>query len=107
MRPSLKTFSSAALSASFQIWLCRESWEWIISNAVDGIPPTALQSRIPKRARYSKSKLPFQQDNKKYCTNNCGLVNKGNTWYVNASLQCISTMVKFLSDFPGHTNKLS
>ena len=100
VRSSLKTLSSAPLTASFQIWLCRDSREWIIPNTDDGITPTAMESS-------SKSKLPFQQDNnRKYGTNNCGLVNKDNTCYVDASLQCLSTMGKFWSNFSVHTNEL-
>ena len=107
VRSSLKTPGSAALTASFQIWLCRESREWIIPNTADRITPTAMKSSIPKPPSHSNSKLPFQQDNnRKYGTNNCGLINKGNTCYVNASLQCLSTMVKFWSNFSAHTNKL-
>ena len=56
---------------------------------------------------HSKSKLLFQQDNKKYCTNKYGLVNKGNTCCVNASVQCLSTMVTFWSNFSAHRKKLS
>ena len=48
MRSSLKTLSSAGLTASFQIWLHWESQEWIITNAADGITPAAIQSSIPK-----------------------------------------------------------
>ena len=107
VRSSLKILSSAALTASFQIQLCRQSQEWIIPNTANAITPTAMESLIPKPPRDSKSKLPFQQDNnRKYVTNNYGLVNKGNTCYVNASLQCLSTMVKFWSNFSAHTYKL-
>ena len=59
VRSSLKTFSSGALTASIQIWLCWESQEWIIPNTVDGIILTAMKSSIPKPPRHSKSKLPF------------------------------------------------
>ena len=59
VRSSLKTFSSAALTASFQIWLCRESRGWIILIAADGITPTSMQSLIPRPPRHSKSKLLF------------------------------------------------
>ena len=48
VRSSLKTLSSAPLTASFQIWLCQESQEWIIPNTADGIIPTAMESSIPK-----------------------------------------------------------
>ena len=107
-RSSLKTLSSAALTASFQIRLCWESREWIIPNTADGITATAMESSIPKPPRHSKSKLSFQQDNNiKYGTNNCGVVNKGKTCYVNTSRQCLSRMVKFWSNFSPHTNKLS
>ena len=70
IRPSLKTLSSAALTASFQVRLCQEPREWIIPNAADAITPTAMESSIPKPPRHSKSKLPFHQDNnRKYGTN--------------------------------------
>ena len=66
-----------------------------------------MESSIPKPLKHSKSKLPFKQDNnRKYGTNKCGLINKGNTGYMNASLQCLSTMVKFWSIFSAYTNKL-
>ena len=80
VRSSLKTLSSAPLTAFFQIWLCRESREWIIPNTADGITLTAMESSIPKPPTQSKSKLPFQQDNnRKYGISNCGLINKGNS----------------------------
>ena len=107
VRSSVKTLSSATLTASSQVWLCWKSYEWIIPNTADGITPTAMESSIPKPLRHSKSKLPFKQDNnRKYGTNKCGLINKGNTCYMNASLQCLSTMVKFCSIFFAYTNKL-
>ena len=77
-----------------------------------------MESSIPKPPRNSKYKFPFQQDNsrkygtfqqdnnRKYGTNNYGLVNKGNTCYVNVSLQCLSTMSKFCSNFSAHTSEL-
>ena len=66
-----------------------------------------MESSIPKPPRHSKSNLPFQHDNnRKYGTDNCELINKGSTCYVNASLQCLSTMVKCWSNFSAHTNKL-
>ena len=95
VRFSLKTLSSATLATSFQIWLSRESREWIIRNAADSTTPTAIQS-IPKPPRHSRSKLLYEQNNnRKYGTNNCGLVNKGKTCYVNVSLQC-QILVQFL-----------
>ena len=38
---------------------------------------------------------------------NCGLLNKGNTCYVNASLQCLSTMEQLWSNFTFCNNSLS
>ena len=55
---SLKTLNGAALTASLEIWLCQQSWEWIIANPSDGITSTTIQSSIPKPPRHSKSKLP-------------------------------------------------
>ena len=55
----LKTPSSAALTAFFEIWLCWESQKRIIFNAADGITLTAMESSIPKPPRFSKSKLQF------------------------------------------------
>ena len=56
-------------------------------KVADGITPAAIQSSIPKPPRHSKSELPFQQDNnKKYITNSCELVNKDNACYLNALL---------------------
>ena len=52
MGSSLKTLSSAGLTASFQIWLHWESREWIITNAADGITPAAIQLSIPKPPRH-------------------------------------------------------
>ena len=40
-------------------------------------------------------------------TTNCGLLNKGNTCYVNASLQCLSTMEQLWSNFTSFNNSLS
>ena len=38
---------------------------------------------------------------------NCGLLNKGNTCYINASLQCLSTMEQLWSNFTFCNNSLS
>ena len=37
----------------------------------------------------------------------CGLLNKGNTCYINASLQCLSTMEQLWSNFTFCNNSLS
>ena len=43
-----------------------------------------------KKARDSKTKFPFQQDNsKKWHSNNCEMLNKGNKCYVNVWLWCL------------------
>ena len=70
VKSSPKRFSSAVLlTASFQIWLCLESQECINSNADEGITPATMQSSITNPPRHSKSRLPFQHDNKKYHVN--------------------------------------
>ena len=55
VRSSLKTLSSAPLTASFQIWLYRVSREWIIPNAADGIISAAMELSTPKPPGNSKS----------------------------------------------------
>lgn len=38
---------------------------------------------------------------------NVGLINKGNTCYINSSLQCLSTTSLFCSTLTGQSNQLS
>ena len=59
MRSPLKTLSSAAVTASFQIWLCQESRKWIIPCAAGGITPIALQSTVPNSGRHTLRVLNF------------------------------------------------
>ena len=64
-------------------------------------------------AKHSKSKekghsIDFERSVSTITTKkNCGILNKGNTCYLNASLQCLSTMVCFWSNLTSFTTFLS
>ena len=91
LRPILKSLSLASLKASFQIWLARDSKEWI-PTTMDPVINVNLkndeQSLMSSKPIHSE-KVQAPVD---FAINKRGLLNKGNTCYINTSLQCLSTM---------------
>ena len=102
---SLKTLSSAALSASFQIWLCQESQDGLFSILLVAVHLQLSNKQYQNQPGIVSLNIHSNRITKKYHTNNCGLFHKS-TYYVNVSLQCLRTMVKFWSNFSPYTNKL-
>ena len=106
MRPILKSFSLASLKASFQILQARDSKEWIPITTDPAInvklknDKQSCMSSKPILSEKVHAPVHFtinKQSAKTYV--NCGLLNKGNTCSINASLQCLSTMEQLWSSF--------
>ena len=97
--PILKSLSLASLRASFQIWQARDSKEWIpismdpainVNLKNDKQSPLSSKPILSKKVQAPVDFAINKRSAKTYV--NCGLLNKGNTCYINASLQCLSTM---------------
>ena len=98
-RRILKTLSLASLKAFFQIWQARDSKEWI-PTTMDPVINVDLKNdrqslMSPKSIHSEKAQAPVdfpinKRSAKPYVI--CGLLNKGNTCYMNASFQCLSTI---------------
>ena len=122
----LKSLSAVSLKRSFEIWLSRESVEWPKHNITAQSPteknnkPTSfsnVQKKTEKPMKLNKHNLVHNKNTSKVdfqrvtsvstCNKNCGILNKGNTCYLNASLQCLSTMVSFWSNLTMCSTSLS
>ena len=98
MRTSLKSLSLISIKASFYIWLSRYSKEW--SNPTISSPKSSVsKAPHPAVSHSSKKKVykPSLSNSSVPVKSNCGLLNKGNTCYVNSALQCFSVMIPFWS----------
>ena len=114
VQPILKSLSLASLKASFQIWEGRDSKEWIpitMDSAINVYLKNDKQNLMSSKPIHSEKAQPpvdFAINKRSVKTYvNCGLLNKGNTCYVNASLQCLSTMEQLRSNFTFCNDSLS
>ena len=128
VRSLMKSLSLAAIKSSFFIWQSRDSKVW--NNPVPS-PSVSNPTTVSDRDQHSQQQLQVRPENKsKFSTstcksshlpskhkvtklpfiprgNNVGLINKGNTCYINSCLQCISTMPEFWSKLSLSLEKLS
>ena len=116
----MKSLSAESLKRSFEIWLSRESFQWSRNQfPVQGEPQkTSLPSNtLPKKTKPASNKITnntkvssveFQKNvSLMQSYKNCRIFNKGNTCYLNACLQCLSTMVSFWSNLTMCTSQVS
>ena len=90
------------MKKSFEIWLCRNSKSWSLTDESFGpcqkdcssVP--IVKPSFPKR---SWSPKPIRKVAKRR-----GFLNKGNTCYANAILQCLSLFPSFWSDSPSSSD---
>ena len=106
VRSTLKSLSMLSIKTSFQIWLSRNNKDWSKPEKPQS------QSKFPKKK--STSVITQAKDTnvdksvfKSSVKSNCGLLNKGNTCYLNSALQCFSTMVSFWSNLSTIGNTIS
>ena len=98
IKACMKSLSIASIKASFYIWQCRDSNSWK--------DPGTTSQQISKTFENSiKQKHPrkYETPNKtkssgKTVTGNVGLINKGNTCYINSCIQCLNAMPEFWSN---------
>ena len=120
----LKRLSQESLKTSFEIWLSRDSFDW--SNRHESSFTSSEKSPnnvsktlnngsgsngpISNRSKTLAEKHPVYFKNVSSgitVVKNCGILNKGNTCYLNACLQCLSTMVSFWSNLTMFTTSLA
>ena len=111
-RSALKSLSTTSMKCSFYIWLSRDTKDWSLENenssfvATERPPSTKPRPLFKDLTRNSQkqdsatesSAKPPQQDkenSKPIRYHNKGLLNKGNTCYVNAILQCLNVLPQF------------
>ena len=106
VRSSLKSLSLCAIKSSFVIWMSRDSKEWDSSYLLERkeeqptkLPPKNSSSRPPS-IDHNPSSTKCQKESSntlsKFKLN--GLLNKGNTCYVNSILQCLHALTSFISN---------
>ena len=105
----MKSLSLAALKSSFYIWQSRDTKQWSNPTLPQSAPPNITKDNNNLNTKPHQTGLERTQLQKvpsslhrptgsKPRTNiNAGLLNKGNTCYVNSSLQCLSAMQEFWS----------
>ena len=104
---SLKSLSLCAIKSSFVIWMSRDSKEWdssYLSERKDDRPTKSTSTKVsmcpPSSARAPPSgvrqKVTSHVSSEKFKLN--GLLNKGNTCYVNSILQCLRALTSFVSN---------
>ena len=101
IKSTLKSMSLASLTSSFQIWLSRDSHDWNPHKTFSHQPSKYVAPlKIAKEKEQIETRsFSSSKNHKEQHKNNCGLMNKGNTCYANASLQALSTLDKFWSSF--------
>ena len=101
LKSTLKALSIASLKASFYIWVSRDSKKWEqppieMPNSLSSAPEMSSSCQSKKTLKPSKS---YHQFTSVHPTNiiKGGLLNKGNTCYLNSCLQGLHVMTEFWS----------
>ena len=108
VRSLIKSLSITSIKASFFIWQSRDSRVWnkhFPSHADDTTPSKSLGSsqhcEKPSQGitQHNKKRLPSisQMKTPPLLVSNAGIINKGNTCYINSCLQCLSSLPEFWS----------
>ena len=98
-RSTLKSLSQTSIRASFYIWLARNHKEWnksdsniTFANFKSGCSPS---SSLRNLNTVSKPSTSAKIEEPKQTTLNNGIINKGNTCYVNVIIQSLNVLSRF------------
>ena len=106
LKSTIKKLSLSSLKASFQIGMSTDCKRWLDEKVTTS--PIKTISKAPLSCSASKtSKIPLDSEAIQASVKNCGVLNKGNTIYINAALQSLSTMVQFWSNSNAVSKRLS
>ena len=91
LKSTIKKFSWSSLKVSFQIWLSRDCNRWLEEKMT--ISPIKIVSNVAPLScsALKTSKITSDCEALQASVKNCGILNKGNTCYINATLQSLST----------------
>ena len=106
VRSTLKSLSFICLKASFQIWQARETKNWVTPTVSMPESGTKSHCQVGKRFIEVDKTVSLATCVRREGFLNSGLKNKGNTCYINASLQCFSTMEYLWSNISLLNNNL-
>ena len=108
LKSTIKKLSLSSLKASFQICLSRDCKRWLEEKVT--ISPIKTVSNVAPLSSCSVSKttkITLDCEAIQASVKNCGILNKGSTCYINATLPSLSTMVQFCSNFNAVSETLS
>ena len=100
-RDTIKNVGRISMECSFCIWLCRNSKDWVrpLLNSeprkTQSVPSKSRESLNLKNSKTREAQVITKNQNIQF--QHAGLNNKGNTCYVNAILQSLSTIPHFWS----------
>ena len=106
VRSLLKSLSLTSIKASFFIWQSRDSKVW---NNPSPSHDNPTPSKVSGSSQYGKQKSQEKINQKVHLASvsqlkrpppllyNVGIINKGNTCYINSCLQCLSVLPEFWS----------
>ena len=107
LKSVIKKLSLSFLKASFQIWLSRDCKSWLEEKS-EHIPCKTVSNVAPLSSSTSKtSKITSNCQAIQEYVKNCGILNKANTCYLTATLQCLTTMVQFWLRFSAVSKRMS
>ena len=104
---SLKSLSLCAIKSSFVIWMSRDSKEWDSSYLLEKNDdrPIKITPKYTSSCQSSTNRTQPSGERQKEASNITssnfklnGLLNKGNTCYVNSILQCLRALTSFISN---------
>ena len=126
LRKILKSLIAQSLKSSFEIWLSRDTFAWNFKQSstsnfennlcnnmsqntiVKNDKPASFPTKTNNKCREKCPSIDFEKSDFRITgRKNCGILNKGNTCYLNASLQCLSTMVSFWSNLTSFSTSIS
>ena len=107
VRSSLKLLSLCAIKSSFVIWMSRDSKEWDSSYLLERREEQPIRKTPPNSPSRQPSSGHLPSSTKRQEETSTipspvvklnGLLNKGNTCYVNSILQCLHALTNFISN---------
>ena len=106
LKSIIKKLSLSSLKASFPVWLSKDYERWleekVTISPIKTVSNAALSSSSAlKTSKFTSDCQAIQASVKIY-----GILNKGDTCYINTTLQCLSIMMQFWSSFQKHCHLL-